>query len=75
MSQRAVEQLIGRLITDSCFREKAARSLEIACFDEGYELTDAERHIVASMDFERLAQAGFFWLDDEIRRYSMDCDH
>lgn len=69
MSQKAVEQLIGRLITDTCFREKAARSLEKACFEEGYDLTEAERRLVASLDFKRLALAEYLWLDDEIRRY------
>lgn len=75
MSQKAVEQLIGRLITDSCFRAKAARSLEIACFEEGYELTETERRIVAALDLDRLALAEYFWLDDELSRYSTGCDH
>ena len=70
MSQKAVEQFIGRLITDACFRERAERELELVCIESGYDLTDAERRIVRSLDFGRLAQAEEFWLDDRIKRAS-----
>jgi hypothetical protein len=70
MSQKAVEQFIGRLVTDARFRERASREFNAVCIEEGYDLTDAERQIVGSLDFERLAQAGEFWLDDRIKRFT-----
>ncbi|MHB8174272.1 MAG: Os1348 family NHLP clan protein [Nitrospirota bacterium] len=74
MSQKAVEQLIGRIVTDAHFRERAERELEVACFEEGYDLTDAERRIVASMDLKKLAQAEEFWLDDRLKRFSYNAN-
>jgi len=70
MSQKAVEQLIGRLITDACFRERAVHALDSVCMEEGYSLTEAELRIVEGMDFNRLATTGERWLDDRIRRYT-----
>jgi hypothetical protein len=70
MSQKAVEQLIGRLVTDARFRKRASRELDLVCIEEGYDLTDAELNIVSSLDFERLAQAEDFWLDDRIKRFN-----
>lgn len=70
MSQKAVEQFIGRLVTDACFRERASLELSAVCVEEGYDLSDAERGIVESMDFGRLAQAEKFWLDDRIKRFN-----
>jgi Ribosomally synthesized peptide prototyped by Frankia Franean1_4349. len=70
MSQKAVEQFIGRLVTDARFRERALHDLNAVCIEEGYDLTDAELHIVGSLDFDRLAQAEEFWLDDRIKRFN-----
>lgn len=42
MSQEAVEQVLGRLITDERFRRLAVVSLESASLREGYQLTPAE---------------------------------
>ncbi len=72
MSQKAVEQLIGRIITDARFRERAERELEVACFEEGYDLTDMERRIVASMDMKKLAQVEKLWLDDQFKRFGFN---
>ncbi len=72
MSQKAVEQLIGRLITDARFRERAGRELDVACFEEGYDLTDMERRIVSSMDMKKLEQVENFWLDDQFRRFGFN---
>ena len=37
---------------------------------EGYDLTDAERHILGSLDLQRLALAEEFWLDDRLKRFT-----
>lgn len=55
MSQEAVEKLLGRLITDDDFRESASAAFPQVCFEEGFDLTDAERKIVQSIDFKNLA--------------------
>ena len=47
MSQQAVEQTLGRLITDKRFRRLAVESLKSACLREGYQLTPAEVLLVA----------------------------
>ena len=69
MSQKTVEQLIGRLVTDAGFRTRVARGLDIVCMEEGYDLTSAERGIVASLDMAWLSQTGERWLDDRIKRF------
>ena len=70
MSQKTVEQLIGRLVTDAGFRARVASGLDLACAEEGYELSEAERRIVASLDLEWLSKTGEQWLDDRIKRFS-----
>ena len=70
MSQKAVEQLLGRLMTDGKFRRRALKALDSACMEEGYDLTDAERHIVASMDLAGLASSGEMLLDERIKRFA-----
>ncbi len=67
MSQKSVEKLLGRLITDDDFRENAAIGFSQACFEAGLELTEAERGIIEEIDFERFAfLAGI--LDKRIKR-------
>jgi predicted restriction endonuclease len=67
MSQDSVERFLGRVITDTLFRERAARSLEQCCASEGYPLTQAESALLEKVDFRLL---GFVstTLDDAIRR-------
>lgn len=72
MSQRYVEQFIGRLITDPGFRHRAARDVAVVCAEEGYNLSDAERRILQSLDYERLARVEEFWLDDGIKRFDLE---
>ena len=71
MSQRAVEQFIGRLITDPGFRLRASRNVAAVCAEEGYNLSDAERRILQSLDYERLARAEEFWLDEGLKRFDL----
>lgn len=50
MSQEAVEQVLGRLITDERFRRQAADSLEAACLQEGYRLLPGELKLLSGLD-------------------------
>jgi hypothetical protein len=50
MSQRAVERLIGRLITDDQFRRKAGISLSAACCEVGLELTPGEMELLSHLE-------------------------
>jgi len=72
MSQAAVEQLLGRLITDRRFRERAMLSLERVCIEEGYELSSAERNILAAMNLGKIGYIEDEWLDSRVRRYCAD---
>jgi hypothetical protein len=50
MSQRAVEQLLGRVITDPEFRRRFYEGAAAACGDAGLELTPREREAVQALD-------------------------
>ncbi len=54
MSQEAVERVLGRLLTDEQFRRFAERSLEKACRENGYVLSDAELEILSRMNLNTL---------------------
>lgn len=70
MSQKTVEQIIGRLVTDARFREMAARDFETVCIKEGYDLSEDERKIMAALDFKKLEWADKHWLDAQIKRFA-----
>ena len=55
MSQRAVEQCLGRLITDDQFRRLAGKSLPQTCRQFGFELTATEIELIGHFDFSSLA--------------------
>lgn len=55
MSQEAVEQVLGRLITDERFRRQAADSLETACLREGYRLLPAELRMLTDLELQGVA--------------------
>jgi hypothetical protein len=63
MSQRSVERIVGRLVTDEAFRHRFAQSPDAAlreAAEEGLELNLCEKHAIASLHIEtleRLAQA------------------
>ena len=63
MSQRNVERVIGRLVTDEGFRRRFAREPESALRETvgaGLELTECEMHALANIDarlVERFADA------------------
>lgn len=50
MSQEAVEQVLGRLITDEKFRTQVGVSLEKASLQQGYALTAAEIRLLSGLD-------------------------
>jgi hypothetical protein len=56
MSQEAVEQALGRLITDEHFRRLAADSLEAACLREGYRLIPSELQLLSSLDQQHIRE-------------------
>lgn len=57
MSQEAVEQILGRLITDERFRRLVVDSLEAASLREGYNLTPAELLLLSSsLELQRITE-------------------
>ena len=54
MSQEAVEKVLGRLLTDDLFRAKAGKSLNRACREEGFSLSEEELHLVGELDVSQL---------------------
>lgn len=52
MSQEAVQQIIGRAVTDAEFRQKLIDSARVAC--EGYDLTADELEALEALDTDSL---------------------
>jgi hypothetical protein len=52
MSQAAVEQVLGRMITDERFRRLATKSLETACLQEGYRLFPSELRLLSGLEMQ-----------------------
>lgn len=53
MSQEGVESFLGRLITDTHFRESATASLEEACRRHGLPITASEARYLKALDLSR----------------------
>ncbi len=67
MSQEAVERILGRMITDERFHSQTTDSLEAACLQEGYRLTQAELRMLSQLDPGRIKEfAG--WIDPGLCR-------
>lgn len=49
MSQEAVEQVLGRMITDEKFRHSTVDSLETSCLNEGYLLSKGELCLLSTL--------------------------
>lgn len=56
MSQEAVERVLGRLLTDTWFRLRAADSLETVSMQEGYQLNATELRMLEGMDQSHIAR-------------------
>ena len=75
MSQRSVERVVGKLVTDEAFRHRFAQDREAALREataEGLELNACERQAITSLDIatlERLAQA----IDPRLQKAEIGC--
>jgi len=67
MSQIEVERFLGRLITDTGFRTRAARSLEKTTGREGIVLSAEEMSLLSCIDYSQFSSIAES-LDDSIRR-------
>jgi hypothetical protein len=67
VSQRAVEQLLGKLLTDEEFRRRFFEDPHCACFRSGLDLSPVELEAVMRTPRTPLATLGRR-LDDRIRR-------
>ncbi len=64
MSQNAVEQFIGRLVTDDAFREMVRHDVSAACYEHGFALTDNELSLVGRINLDALSQLAELVVDD-----------
>jgi hypothetical protein len=69
MSQEAVEQFLGRLLTDDSFRKRAEHSVETACAEGGFILNSGELRSIHYEDIIRLKNVATH-LDANVKRYS-----
>ena len=67
MCQRAVEQALGRLVTDDRFRREFHEDARRACFAAGLDLSPAEIAALAAIPIRALLRFGAA-LDDRICR-------
>jgi hypothetical protein len=67
MSQRAVEQILGKLLTDEEFRRRFFEDPHCACFRSGFELSPVELEAVMRTPRTPLAALSRR-LDDRILR-------
>jgi len=67
MSQDNVERLLGRLITDSDFADSCSKSLEKACMELGFLVTELELTAIKETDIGQFASLSTA-LDTRIKR-------
>jgi hypothetical protein len=58
MSQDDVERLLGRLITDECFRQTASDSLPTACHLTGFQLNATEIELLSGLNIDWFKEIG-----------------
>lgn len=68
MSQEAVEQFFGRLVTDDCFRRRAMVALEELLEEEGVQLSEKEQQAIKLEDLVRLEMVSAR-LDTSLKRF------
>jgi hypothetical protein len=73
MSQRAVEQLLGKLLTDEEFRRRFFEDPKCTCFLSGFELSPVELEAVMRTPRPPLVALSRS-LDDRIRRLCVPAD-
>ncbi len=56
MSQEAVERILGRMLTDSCFRARMSESPESASRLAGFLLTPRELRLLSGVELPCLAE-------------------
>ncbi len=70
MTQESVEKVLGRLLTDDIFRNRVKESLNEACLEEGYLLSEEESRMVGRLDLLKIdSVAGS--LDSGIKRFTV----
>ena len=69
MSQEAVEKVLGRMLTDDYFRQRAALNMAVVCHLEGYLLNDAELRSVSLINIPVLTAVSE-QLGSDIKRFS-----
>ena len=69
MSQEAVEQFFGRLVTDDRFRRRAMVALEDLLEEEGFQLSEKEQQAIRLEDLVRLEMVAAR-LDTTLKRFS-----
>lgn len=69
MSQEAVEQFLGRLVTDDRFRRRAMVALEDLLREEGFRLSEKEQEAIKLEDLIRLEMVAAR-LDTTLKRFS-----
>lgn len=69
MSQEAVEQFFGRLVTDDRFRRRAMVAFEDLLEEEGFQLSKKEQQAIKLEDLIRLEMVAAR-LDTALKRFS-----
>ncbi|SJZ56606.1 hypothetical protein SAMN02745119_00990 [Trichlorobacter thiogenes] len=69
MSQEAVEQFFGRLVTDDRFRRRAMVAFEDLLLEEGFQLSKKEQQAIKLEDLIRLEMVSAK-LDTTLKRFS-----
>lgn len=68
MSQEAVEQLLGRLVTDDRFRRRAMVAFEDLLEEDGFQLSKKEQQAIKLEDLIRLEMVAVR-LDSSLKRF------
>jgi hypothetical protein len=70
MTQESVEKVLGRMLTDDIFRNRVKESLNEACLEEGYLLSEEESRMVGRLDLLKIDSVARS-LDSGIKRFTV----